>query len=280
MKNKTLKIALWMIAIILSLLGSIYLVAWKSPKYYKLEKAISSKDSIVPFRDYSAWANHPRPFIVEGDNYVIIGAPHSRDPKNPDLRLIHQKWKKLKPTVALVEGRLGFLIPYLMDPVKQLGEGGYVKKLAGRDGVPVYNWDLSKEALAAALQDSFSKEQIALAQILNPYFSNLRFGRPASPENYIQPFLKRAAYVGQEAGFKNAGAVDFAWKKYFPQGPDWRDVSDEKELPGYLSSMMAASNDLRNRQLVGIVKELTAKNERVFLICGSSHAFCISPAFR
>lgn len=280
MKKKTLKIGLWMIAIILSLLGTIYLVAWKSPKYYKPEKAYTSIVSIIPFRDYSTLANHPRPFIVEGENFVIIGAPHTRDTKNPDLRLIHQKWKRLKPTVALVEGRLGFLLPYVMDPVKQFGEGGFVKKLASKDGIPVYNWDVSKESLAAALQDSFSNEQIALGQILNPYFSNLRFGRPSSPENYIQPFLKRAAYIGQEASFKNAADVDLAWKKYFPQGPDWRDVSDEKELPGYLSSMMAASNDLRNRRLVGIVKELTAKNERVFLICGSSHAFCVSPAFR
>ena len=280
MKNKTLRIGLWMIAIILSMLGTIYLVAWKSPQYYKLEKISVSKDSIVPFHDYGAYANHPRPFIVEGENFVIVGAPHTRNPKNPDLRLVHQKWNRLKPTIALVEGRLGFLIPYVMDPVKQLGEGGFVKKLANKDGVPVYSWDLSKESLAVALQDSFSREQIALGQILNPYFSNLRFGKPASPENYIQPFLKRAAYVGQEAGFKNAGDVDLAWKKYFPQGPDWRDVSDEKELPGYLSFMMAASNDLRNRHLVGVVKELTAKNEKVFLLCGSSHAFCVSPAFR
>lgn len=280
MFRKIIIYAIWGIAIIASLLGTIYLVAWKSPKYYVLAQQPGTKDSIVPFRDYSAYANHPRPFIVEGENYVIIGAPHTKDPRHPDFRIIQQKWKHLNPTVALVESRLGCLVPYLMDPVKNYGEGGFVKKLANKNGVPVYTWDLSKEALATALQDSFSKEQIALAQILDPYFSNLRFGKPASPENYIQPFLSRAAYTGQEAGFRNVAAVDQQWKKYFPDGPDWRDLSDEKSLPGYLSPMMARSNDLRNRQLVGVVKELTAKNERVFLICGASHAFCVAPAFR
>lgn len=269
-----------MIAIIASLLGTLYLVAWKSPQYYKLTQQPISADSIVPFRDYGVYANHPGPFIVEGDNYVIIGAPHTRDPRDPGLRLIHQKWNSLKPTVALVESRLGFLIPYFMDPVKNLGEGGLVKKLANKAGIPIYTWDLRKEELAIALQDSFSKEQIALSQILNPYFSNLRFGKPASPENFIQPFLERAAYLGQEAGFRNAADVDLAWKKYFPQGPDWREVSDEKELPGYLSAVMARSNDLRNLHLVRVVKELRSKKERVFLLCGSSHAFCIAPAFR
>lgn len=269
-----------MIAILASILGTIYLIAWKSPKYYKLNGNVETKDSIVPFRDYSAYANHRRPFIVEGDNYVIVGAPHTRDPKHPDLRTIHQKWNRLKPTVALVESRPGFLIPYVMDPVKKFGADGYVKKLANQDGVPVYTWDLSKEELAIALQDSFSKEQIALAQILNPYFSDLRFGKPASPENYIQPFLKRAAYVGQEASFTSSKDLDLVWKKFFPNGPDWRDVSDEKELPGYLSTMMTRSNDLRNLHLVAVVKELTANKERVFLVCGSSHAFCVAPSFR
>ncbi|MBO9633677.1 MAG: hypothetical protein J7578_11225 [Chitinophagaceae bacterium] len=280
MWKKIVKYTGWSIAIIISLLGTIYLIAWKSPAYYTLVQSPNAKDSIVPFRDYSAYANHTRPFIVEGENYIIMGASHTRDPRHPDLRLIHQKWERLNPTVALVESRLGFLIPYLMDPVKNLGEGGYVKKLADKDGVPVYTWDLQKEALAKALEGSFTREQIALAQILNPYFSDLRFGKPASPGNFIQPFLSRAAYVGQEARFRTVADVDLTWKKYFPQGPDWREVSDEKELPGYLSAMMAASNDLRNRQLVGVVKELTAKNERVFLLCGSSHAFCVAPAFK
>ena len=269
-----------MTAIVVVLLGMIYLVVWKSPKYYEPAMKADLRDSITAFRDYSKFANHRRPFIIEGENFVIFGAPHTRDPKHPDLKSINSKWHSLKPTVALVEGRLGFLFPYFMDPVKNLGEGGRVKQLASRDGIPVYNWDFPKETLATALLDSFPAEQVALSQILQPYFSNLRFGRPASPENFVQTYLGRAGYVGQKANFQNVSDVDKAWKKYFPQGPDWRDVSDEKELPGYLSGMMSVCNDLRNRRLVAVVRELTAKKERVFLICGSSHAFCVSPAFQ
>lgn len=167
-----------------------------------------------------------------------------------------------------------------MDPVKNLGEGGKVKALAGRDDVPVYNWDLSKEELAERLKQKFSPEQIALAQILSPYFSKLRFGKPSSPEKFIEEYLHRAKYAGVEEKFRTPADVDNEWRKFFPQGPDWRNVSDETTLPGFLNNYLAAINDLRNQQLVCAIQELTAKGERVFVICGSSHAACIEPALR
>jgi hypothetical protein len=39
--------------------------------------------------------------------------------------------------VALVEGRLGFLLPGFMDPVAAYGETGAVAALARADGLPV-----------------------------------------------------------------------------------------------------------------------------------------------
>lgn len=165
-----------------------------------------------------------------------------------------------------------------MDPVENLGEGGKVKELAQRDDVPIYTWDLTKEELAKQMQGHFSKEQIAIAQILNPYFGTLRHGKPSSPEAFIEEYLKRAANVGLQDSIKTVQDVDRIWKKYFP-AIDWRNVSDESPLPGYLSEMMTYTNDLRNQQLAAVVKELTAKGERVFLICGSSHAVCVAPVF-
>jgi hypothetical protein len=128
------------------------------------------------------------------------------------------------------------------------------------------------------MQEKFSREQIAVAQILNPYFGNMRFGKPSDPESFISPYVKRAANVGLESEIKTVDDVDRIWKKYFPS-IEWRHVSDEYTLPGYLGEMMAFSNDLRNQQLIDAIKELTAKGERVFVICGSSHAVCVKPAF-
>lgn len=272
---KILRNSLFVAVLIMAI---IYLVAWKSPKYYKVTQPYNTADSIIPFHLYTG--QHDRPYIIRTNDLVVFGAQHTRNPNDPELFAMEEAWTELKPTVAMVEGRLGFLLPYFMDPVKTLGEGGLVKALAHRDGVKIYDWDLSKETLANALVPYFSREQVALQQILNPYFSNIRFGKPSNPEQYISEYLKRADYVGLKDSIRTVMDIDRIWKKYFPQGPDWRNTSDETTLPGYLADMMSVSNDLRNRQLVAAVKELVAKGERVFVVCGSSHAYCVATAFR
>jgi hypothetical protein len=231
----------------------------------------------IPFSKYHS--EHARPYIIHTKKVVVFGAEHTRDANDVQIKEIEGSWQQLQPTVALVEGRLGFLLPRLMDPVENLGEGGKVKELAHKKGIPVYNWDLSKDALAVQLQQHFKREQIALYQILNPYFSQLRFGKPASTETFLEPYFKRAAYVNLQDSIQNVQDINRIWKKYFPQ-LDWRNVSDETTLPGYLDSMMAITNDLRNAQLIAAIKELEMKGEKVFAICGSSHAVCIAPAFQ
>ncbi len=276
--KKPFRFILVFLVVLICLMGTVYLLAWKSPPYYRVSTAYNSQDSIVPFEDYSL--EHARPFIISSDRNVIFGAQHTRDAKHKEIGMIESIWNQLKPTVALVEGRLGFLVPGLMNPVEKLGEGGKVKALAHKRGIPVFNWDLSKEELAKELQKKFNPEQIALAQILNPYFGQVRFSKPGSPENFVQEYLKRAKYSGQERNFNTVADIDRVWKKYFANDKDWRVTSDEIAQPGYLNEMMTFSNDLRNRQLVAAVKELIKKGERVFLVCGSSHAVCVSPSFR
>lgn len=272
--KKALKIIGGLLALAVVVCGTIFLVAWKSPKYYTV-KDYHTAGPYIPFSRYDA--NHPRPYVVEEDSVLIFGTEHTRDPHHPQIHSMEAAWHHFRPTVALVEGRLGFLLPRLMDPVKELGEGGKLKELANSDDVPLFNWDLSKEELARGLQKKFTAEQIALSQILNPYFSNLRFGRPANPANYLQ--LDRAYYVGLQDSIKTVEDVDRVWKKHFPT-IDWRDVSDEQPLPGFLADIMTATNDLRNQQLIAAVRELTAKGEKVFVVCGSSHAVCVAPAFQ
>ncbi|TDO26468.1 hypothetical protein [Sediminibacterium goheungense] len=272
------KLLFRLIFVVVLILSIVYLMAWKSPRYYIPQNAYNTADSIVPFLQYTG--EHERPFLVETKTAIVFGATHTKDRKDPQLIQMENLWSEFKPTIALVEGRLGFLLPPFMDPVQELGEGGMLKALAHRDGVKIMNWDLSKKALADSLQLYFTREQIALQQILNPYFGNLRFGKPSSPDGFIEEYIKRAAYVGLEDSIKTVADIDRIWVKYFPAGPDWRETSDEYALPGYLAKLMATSNDIRNRQLVASIKELVKKGERIFIVCGSSHAYCIAPAFK
>ena len=203
------------------LAGTVFLVSWKSPPYYIVERPVEARyEAIVPFAEYGTIIGHERPLVIRTDSLTVFGAEHTRDPGDPQIARIEEEWNALQPTVALVEGRLGFLLPGLMDPVAKLGEGGKVRELAGSNGVDVFNWDLSKEELARQLLGTYEADQIALAQILNPYFGNRRFGRPDSPESAIEGYLSRAAYVGREDAFRSAADVDRAWRRYLPDGPD------------------------------------------------------------
>lgn len=72
--------------------------------------------------------------------------------------------------------------------------------------------------------------------------------------------------------------IDTAWKRYFPDGPDWREVSDEYGLPGFLKDI--SSNAARDEHFARVLIDLVQKGERVFAVAGFSHAVKLDPVLR
>lgn len=230
-------------------------------------------------------STHPRPYIVEvtaenGGAVLIYGAEHTQDPQDPQIEDIHNRWDDFQPTVALVESQLGILFPVLMDPVETFSEPGAVYALARRDDVLTYSWEPSLEVeMAALLAQPFSQEQIALYVVLTPYFSNRRFGLPDDPEGMVREAVrKRSDWPGIEDVFADVAAVEATWQTYFPDGPDWRDVSDEFGLPGFLADI--DGNLARDEHFIRVVIDLVGQGERVFAVAGSSHAVKLDEALQ
>jgi hypothetical protein len=199
---------------------------------------------------------------------------------DPQIKDIKQKWGVFNPTVALVEGRLGFLPPLVANPVRQFGESGLVYGLARDDKILIYTWEppLSKEI--AFILENHPKEQVALFYVLRPYFSNLRHGRPTKSEAFVERYLKkRIKWPGIECAIKDVEAVEAIWQRDFPN-LDWRDESDQDGLPGYLSEIAARSNAARDEHLTRSIIHLVQQGHRVFAVMGSSHAVKIEPALR
>lgn len=225
---------------------------------------------------------HARPYVFRAPigrgEALVFGAEHVKDPAHGQCAEIVRAWDEFRPTVALVESRLGTMFPQLMDPVRTFGEPGLVHGLARRDGIRTYTWEPpTKTLIQSVLGQGFSKEQVALRMHLGPYFSNLRHGRPESPESFVRDTLaERNRWPGIEGVLGSVADIDAAWARAFPAGPDWRDVSDQFGLPGFLGAMDL--NLARDRHLVSIVEELAAQGERVFVIAGSSHAVKVHPA--
>jgi hypothetical protein len=252
---------------------------WRSPKYFPYTQNCPENENVLTMDEYGAYIDtHQRPYIVIKNNLVLFGAEHTKDPDDKQIKLIAESFKSLKPTTVLVEGRLGFLFPYLMNPVKEFGESGYAAKLAKSEGAQIYSWEIPKSDLILELVKLYPKEQVALSQILSPYFSNLRFGKPDDPNQYVVQFLNRASYPGLDNCIQSVEDIDNIWKRDFAESADWRETSDQYGLPGYLSEIASSANLIRNRYLLCAVNELTASGERVFVICGSSHAVCVEPA--
>jgi hypothetical protein len=256
---------------------------WRSPKHFA-NLSSCADTAVLTMKEYDKLVEtHRRPYVFIAQskgqgNVLVYGSEHTKDPNNKQIKDIEEQWNKFKPTIALVEGRLGFLMKPFMNPVKAYGESGWVANLAKRDNVKLYSWEPLVDSINSAMKKRYAAEKLALGGILNPYFSNLRFGKPVSPEKYVEDGLDRAAEFDVQEKFKSYKDVDAYWKLYFPNGPDWRDVSDQWGLPGYLGQVADERNMIRNIHLTCIIQVLVSNGERVFVVAGSSHAVCIELA--
>ncbi|MGH7580972.1 MAG: hypothetical protein ACREM9_12410 [Gemmatimonadales bacterium] len=282
----SLKRAIWTVtAVSVGAIGLVWLVAWRSPPYYD-PPPVGLGTPILTMAEYDSLSqSHPRPYVVEVEasrgGLLLFGAAHTRDPADPELATLRRQWDAFRPTVALVEGRLGFLFPGLMNPVEHYGEMGSVAALARAGKVPIYSWEPPRETEVRRMLDSFPAERVALFYVLRPYFSGLRFGRPADPEGFVEEYRrKRTRYPGLEGTLPSIAAIDSLWSRDFAGGPDWRETTDEYGLPGYLADLFARSNAIRDEHLAAILVDLVRRGERVFAVAGSSHAVKLEPALR
>ncbi len=277
-------LVLWLIAAVIFGVYA-WIFAWRKLEAYTPSKSFNPEilDHVLDGKAYGErMDDHARPYLVELDfddqgSVLVFGAEHTKNPKDPQLADIKSQWVSFNPSVALCESRLGTFFPGLMDPVKTFAEPGYVHHLARRKGIPTYTWEPPVSVQMNFLLQDFTQEQVALRYILGPYFSNLRFGRPEQPDQYLSEILrKRSNWPGIENTFQDIKELQASWSRHFPDGPDWRDVSDQYGLPGFMSKM--DTNLIRDLHLVETILDLVERGERVFVIAGSSHAVKIEPA--
>jgi hypothetical protein len=261
--------------------------AWYRVPHYEASSTIELDAPILTAAGYGAVIDtHRRPYVYRLDDegtgraVLIYGAEHTKRPDDPQTADIALRWRDFAPTVALVESDLGMMFPAFMDPVETFGEVGAAHALARNDGIATYTWEPAEDLLVASVfNQGFTAKEVALRVMLGPYFSVLRHGRPTDPDAFVEEFrAERVRWSGLEDTFDSVEAIDAEWRRRFPDGPDWRDVSDQYGLPGFLDGMDL--NRARDEHFARVVLDLARKGERVFAICGSSHAVKLEPALR
>lgn len=256
---------------------------WRSPDYYTAYGSIGLDRPILTMDQYSELSpQHPRPYVVMlGDSVLLFGAEHTKNPADPQLDSIRAQWERFAPTVALVEGRLGFLFRWTSDPVSNYGESGLVHDLAKKNGIPVYSWEPPIEQEVAWVLRSHSQKRTALFYILRPYFGQRKFGRLDDPDGMVEGTIgRRTQWKGLEGSIADVAEIDSIWQADFGGKKDWRETDDRYGWPGYLGEIAAGSNAFRDEHFARIIIHLARNGERVFAVCGSSHAVKLEPALR
>jgi hypothetical protein len=282
LKYRKLFIALFAFAAILAFASTLF---WRSPDYYTDYGTIELAAPLLTSEEYGELVDtHPRPYIVEietqaGGVLLLYGSEHTQDPNDLQIADIQTRWNDFRPTVALVESRLGFFIDVFQNPVAEYGEMGWVFSLARKDDVPIYTWEAPRELEIQYVLKDFPKEQVALFYTLRPYFSNFRYGKPDNPDAVAADYInERSDYPGIENTITNVEQIDAIWQRDFPNESDWRDTSDQFGLPGYLGEIASRSGEVRDEHFVRVIIDLVQRGERVFAIAGSSHAVKLEPA--
>jgi hypothetical protein len=256
---------------------------WRSPDYYTAYGDIELAEPVLTSEQYSELAeSHARPYIVRiSDAVILFGAEHTMDPANGQIDSIRSLWKEFSPTTALVESRLGFLFRWVQDPVARYGESGLVYDLAKQEGIPCYTWEPPVEAEVAWVLKSYPQKRVALFYILRPYFGQRKFSTPDDPDRMVTGTIgRRTQWKGLEGSIASVAEIDSIWKADFAGGKDWRDTDDRYGWPGYLNEIAAVSNAFRDEHAVRVILQLVRNGERVFAVCGSSHAVKLERALR
>ena len=225
-----------------------------------------------PEHDAARTRNGGNPYILEidaseGGRLVYYGASHTRDPQDPQIADIAERWAAFNPTVALYEGRSrGFFFGALIEPFAGLPEPALVHKLARRDGVRLHTLEPAFADEVAELLESFSPAQVALYFFLRVYSAEA--GGVANEKLAIDLLQKRTDVDGLRGSLKTLADLDALWQRDFADEADWRVVREE---PGYLGTISDVSRRIRGEHMARILVHLVREGERVFAVVGSGH---------
>lgn len=258
-------------------------VFWTSPPEYTPASYRDWKGDILSNEEYSEFGDHERPFIftIKGrGKAVVLGLEHTKNEKDAGLDSIAHYFHLFNPSHVFIEGRLGFLINGIQNPVKKYGEQGFTARLAKKNNTKLFTWEPSKDIEIKMMVNKFGKKKTALFYSIRPYFSNFRHGKPENPEktmdNYIKSRTKHALLKNEILGWQY---IDSIWQSDFSHEINWRDYSDEYGWPqGYLADMSSFNNMIRDIHLCQIIVDLVNRGETVLLTVGSSHAVKIKHA--
>ncbi|HWH17631.1 MAG TPA: hypothetical protein VNT77_04735, partial [Allosphingosinicella sp.] len=177
--------------------------------------------------------------------------------------------------------------------IRQLGESGYVRFLAGRAGIKTQSLEPSPPEQVRMLLEQFPADQVMLFFILREA-ARLRDREglaSAALDGAVAKLLERmqpmAAAIGVEP-IADIAALEAAAGRYWP-GRDWRGLpagwfsplgDDEKQGSVFTAAINRTDSMNRNRHMVRLLAAAVKAGERPFAVVGRNHVPMQVPALR
>jgi hypothetical protein len=287
------RMAIVTIAVLMAMAIGVWRCSWWAPPIYAggskrvvQGRALDSAghDARVTLLDEGPYVLHIQTDVAReiGEarrgSLLFFGSRHSKDPGHPQLAELRRAWEGFAPTVALVEGRMGFFVGSASQGIGVFGEGAAAYCLAERSGIPVYTLEPPLDLEIAALEEIGDRTQVALFRTLSGYISARR-GGPVSDFKINRLLSKRAAPLTD--ALPSIAALDAYFAAQFPDLPGWRELPEEAMWPGrtdtWLNLMATRSNIVRDEHFVRTMLDLVNRGERVLAIAGRSHTIVLEP---
>ena len=209
---------------------------------------------------------------------LFFGSLHTKDTAHPQLSALLRAWEEFQPTVALVEGRMGFFVGTATQGVGIFGEGAVVYACAEDAGIPIYTLEPPLAVEIDALGTIGDRTQVAMFRVLSGYMSARR-GGPVSDFKIGRLLSKRAAPLTD--GLPTIEALDAEFARLVPEYDGWRNMPEEAMWPGrtdtWLNLMATRGNEVRDEHFVRVMLDLVEHGERVLAIAGRSHTVVLEP---
>lgn len=271
-----------LIALLALAVAYVAIMAWRTPPTYDLDMPYID----YPLLSWDAYETEARsitpPLVRKISNgrgkALIFGATHSSDPTHLQFAELDRQFETFDPDVVLIEGRMGFLLPPFMDPIRSFGESGSMAAKAKRRGLALYTWEMCRACEPELLRKRFSDQQVALYLLLRPYPGRQDITPEAAREQMSSIITDRGKRPGIKDVIANMDDFDAAWTAEFPNGERWHAMRGVYDSPGFLNDMFEYGNDIRDQHLLNVIQALTDDGKRVMVTVGWSHAIRIRPA--
>lgn len=218
-----------------------------------------------------------------GGALYYFGSCHTRNAHHPMIEKFSSDWADFKPTLALVEQRMGLYFGGMTSAVSKFGESAAVSELGRRDDVATYTLHQEQTSHAAELAAKVGRREAAA-------YLALRMAHGENPQGPIgeaelEHGLEKRAVGVLSAAFTDAADFDLFWAEtYADELGNWRTLRWASIGPRLGHTKLEAVGHwdtvLRDVHMTRILVDQLENGERVFAVVGRSHVIQQEPALR